>query len=70
MVDAAFFLKVSLAVKLAKGQVMVSRAVLEETATDVNSTDPSVLDDSVSNSRLHCPVHRKFCHQRQCIVVF
>ena len=62
VVEATFLLKVSLAVHLAVRQIHISCTVLKETATHVNFTDPSVLDYSVSHSRLHRPVHRKFCH--------
>ena len=70
VVEATFLLKVSLAVHLAKCQIPIRCTVLKKAAANVYFTSPSVFDYSVSNSRLHCPVHRKFCHQRQCIVVF
>lgn len=70
VIEATFLLKVSLAVDLAIRQILICGTVLKETATNVDFTDPSVLDDSVCHSCLHRPVHRKFCHQRQCIEVF
>ena len=65
MVKAPLALKVLMTVKLAKEQVVICRAVLEERTANVHLGAPSVLNHPVRDLGLHGLVHPKFSHEIQ-----
>ena len=64
-VEAPFALKVLMTVKLAKEQVVICRAVLEERTANIHLGAPSVLNHPVRNLGLHGLVHFEFAHEIQ-----
>ena len=69
VVKPTSFFEIGHAIKVAESEVAVSRTVFKEASTDVDFTDPCVLNDSICDSGLHSLVHVHLGHECERVVI-